>query len=365
MDPARLGGDVRRRRRRRPLPHELCEGVRVRARTLRGRPRLRGGRGADPEAGLDTRLAAGATGGRAVRPPRPARGGGTGRPAPRGGARGRGRPRDAHLHLRHDRAAEGVHAHAPQSRHGCDVRAGAAPASGRHRAPLSAAGPQLRASRAPGGDAARRHDRLRGRRRARARGARDRAPDHSAGRAAGIREDPREHARGDRAGRRPAPPDRSLGDRRRRQSRPAAPGGGAHPVHARVAGADRRPARLLEGARTARRPAPGLHLRRGAALHRRDGVLPCARDPGDRGLRTDRDRKLGDGQRPRGLPHRHRGPRRREHSRSAWPTTARSSSAATRSSPATSRIPTRPPPSWARTGGSAPATWARSTTTAS
>ena len=130
-------------------------------------------------------------------------------------------------------------------------------------------------------------------------------------------------------------------------------------------GARRRPARLREGARAARRQAPPRRLRRRAALDRRDGVLPRPRRAGDRGLRPDRDLELGDRERPGRLPHRDGRPAGRRQPRSGSPRTARSSSAATPSSPATTRSPRRPRRRSPRTAGSAPATSARSTRTAS
>ena len=77
-----------------------------------------------------------------------------------------GRPRDADLHLRHDRAAEGLHAHAPEPRHGGDTRVEGNPSAGRRDPALPAAGAQLRPARPPGGNASRSDGCARRRRRA-------------------------------------------------------------------------------------------------------------------------------------------------------------------------------------------------------
>ena len=120
---------------------------------LRGGARLHRGRRADAQARLRPRLAADAARDHPVRLAREARVRRAPREAPAAGAGRRGRPRDADLHLRHDRAAEGLHAHAPQPRHGGDPRRGRDEPAGRRRPPLPAARPQLRPARAPGGDA--------------------------------------------------------------------------------------------------------------------------------------------------------------------------------------------------------------------
>src|SRR5581483_7315163 len=108
LDPPRLGDHVDRRRRRRPLPDELREGMRVRPRALRSSRRLRRGRRADPQARLRARLAPGAARDPDVRPSREARGGGPRLAPPAARAGGGGRSGDAHLHVRHHRAAEGL-----------------------------------------------------------------------------------------------------------------------------------------------------------------------------------------------------------------------------------------------------------------
>ena len=69
-----------------------------------------------------------------------------------------------------------------------------------------------------------------------------------------LREDPREHPGRDRAIQGRKARDRPLGARRRKPREPAPPGGKPVPVVLHVQGADRRQARLLEGARAPRRP---------------------------------------------------------------------------------------------------------------
>ena len=101
---------------------------------------------------------------------------------------------------------------------------------------------------------------------------------------------------------------------------------------AAAAAEDRRQARLLEGARAARRPAAPRRVRCCAARHRRARVLPLAEHARDRGLRPDRDVELAERQRSRRLPLRHGRPRRRRLRAAARRRTARSSSAATPSS---------------------------------
>ncbi len=248
MDPPRLGGDVDRRGRRRALSHELGEGVRIHPRTLRGSPRLRGGRGADTEARLDSRRPPRPPRDHPVRLAREARGGRTTRPASAARARRRGRPRDADLHLGHDRAAEGLHAHAPQPRHRGHPRGGGHAPDRRRRPPLPADGPQLRPARAPGGEPPRSDGGSRRRRGAGAGGAGRRTADGPAGRPACVREGACEHARRDRACRRPAQADRAVGARGRRAHESRAARRLSRRSPAGAPGANRRPARVRKGA---------------------------------------------------------------------------------------------------------------------
>ena len=224
---------------------------------LRGGARLRRGRRADTQARLHPRLAAGAAGDRPVRPAREARGGRAAlakhlQPEPVAG----GRPRDADLHVRDDRAAEGLHAHAPQSRHGGDVRRRGARAARRRRASSSCRWPTATARLAhQAASASRRDGRARRRRRARARGAR--RPCKPTILPAVPRVYEKIHANalgGDRARGRHAHGGSGSGRSASARAR-AAPArrGSAVSGVARAATADRRPARLLEGARAARR----------------------------------------------------------------------------------------------------------------
>ena len=142
---------------------------------------------------------------------------------------------------------------------------------------------------------------------------------------------------------------------------PLAADGAARPPRA---GAPRRQARLRQGEGAPRRTASCRRLGRRAARRRRARVLPLARDARDRGLRPHRDGELAQRQRPGRIQVRHRRPRGRRLRDQARRATARSSSAATPSSPATTRIRRRLPPRSPTTAGSAPATSARSTRTA-
>jgi hypothetical protein len=129
--------------------------MRVRPRPLRGGARVHRGRGADPEARLRPRLTAEPTRDHPVRLARETRIGRAPRKALATGSDRRRRPRDADLHIGHDRAAQGLHAHAPQPRGRRDARRGRNEPAGRHLSPLPADGPQLRPARAPGRDESR------------------------------------------------------------------------------------------------------------------------------------------------------------------------------------------------------------------
>ena len=146
-----------------------------------------------------------------------------------------GRPLHLHLHLRHDRAAEGLHDLAPQLlRHGRGRRRPAELHRPRgHDAPLPAARAQLRPPDAPLRRVRRLRDRVPARPAPGGRGAADREADRLPERAARLREDPH---------------------RRRRQVRR----GDGREAEARRLGARRRPARQRAHAAPASRSRAGL-----------------------------------------------------------------------------------------------------------
>ena len=276
VDPARLGDHVDRRRRRRALPDEHR---RASARTSSATPRLcspsprtkhsarsshrcaqlpelREIVGFDELAAFDGETAA-LTPSRSV---------------------SRGRPRDAHLHVGHDRPAEGLHALAQEPRDGRVARETHIEGDDGHGAPLPADGAQLRADRASVGGVPRRDARaLRGRRPACPR----RSPATTRRSCRPCRASTRRstRTRWARSSGRAAPSARSAAGRS--ASARARAGCAGRDARCRPCSAlqqrDRGQARLLEGARAARRPFAARRLRRGAARHRRARVLPLAR----------------------------------------------------------------------------------------
>ena len=146
----------------------------------------------------------------------------------------RGRPLHVHLHVGHDRTAEGLHDPPPQLlRDGAEGRRDGGPPdrAGRRDAALPAARPQLRAPAPPVGRLHRLHDRVPARPAARRRRAAARAADALPERAARLREDPRG---------------------RRRASSPSRPGAQKRIVDWALA---RRPARVPT-LRQAKQPVP-------------------------------------------------------------------------------------------------------------
>ena len=243
----------------------------------------------------------------------------------RGGRRDRGgRPLHVHLHVRHDRPAQGLHDLAPELLR--DGRGRRRPAELHrprgHDAPLPPARAQLRPPDAPLGRVRRLRDRVparpaSGRGRA-ALGEADRLPE----RASGVREDPhrgrRSLRRGDgtrAAGSWTGRSGSAAASARLRRAGKPVPRGLAAQYKAR------RQARLQEGEGTPRRQAAHGDLRRRAALTRDRGVLPCARHPADRGLRADRVHDGRIDEHARGLPLRHRRASAPGHRGSSWPRT--------------------------------------------
>ncbi len=152
----------RRRRLGLGLPDQLGRRVPLRARALRVRGRVPGGRraaGEDPQRprppaqpAPDRPVRAGRGRGRRHHPRRAARA----RPGPRrrraGGAHGgrdQGRRVHLHLHVRHHRPAQVLHPQPRQlPRRGLHVRGAGRPGPGRGRVPVPAAGPRVRQARA-------------------------------------------------------------------------------------------------------------------------------------------------------------------------------------------------------------------------
>ena len=203
----------------------------------------------------------------------------------------RGRPPDDHLHVRDDRAAEGLHAAPPPLlRHGRD---------GREQSPGSWSGAIACSSTcrwlttSPGSCSTGRRARLHGcllpRRRPHPCRASRRFSDDPAERAPAVREGEDGRRRRLRRGDRPAPAPGRLGARGRakdcgrtgRSGERLPPGLAAQ----RVA---RRAARLRQGESKARRPPALRRLGRRAARDRGRGVLPHPRRRDPRGLRPDR-----------------------------------------------------------------------------
>ncbi len=118
-------------------------------------------------------------------------------------------------------------------------------------------------------------------------------------RAAGVREGVRRRARQGGGGLAPEEEDLPLGGRSGEGDLPAQAGGQAHSRGARLQGAPRPQARLLEDARRARRPPAVRGVGRGAAVARDRRVFPRRRDPDPGGVRPHRDLS-GAHQQPRG-----------------------------------------------------------------
>ncbi len=240
VDPSRLGGHEHRGGRRRHLPDEHRLGERVHPRPFRSSAGVRRGRRAARQARVDPGRAPSASRGARLRAALGAGGGGprsrefeSRRARSRGAGDRRGRSRNADLHVRHDRAAERLHAHAQEPRHRGGPCAHEHAGRRRHRPSLSSARAHVRSSRAPG----RRLLRLDGRARlgsdTRRGGARRCAADDPAGSAAHLREDPRRRPRPDRErGGRKAEA-RPLGAGRRRARVASAQSGRAGPCWAR------------------------------------------------------------------------------------------------------------------------------------
>ena len=305
----RLRARPDRRDRRGRLPVERDERVEVHRRALGVRRGVVRGRGAAGEAGgpqpgapARVRRPGRAAGTRAHLRARAARGAG-GR---RGGGR-RGRPLHLHLHVGHDRPAQGLHDPAPQLLRDVPQRRGDRQLhEGRHAAAVPAAGAQLRPADASARPAPGLHDRVlprppRGGREA-ARGAPDRVPERAARLREGAHGCAGEVRRGDGHAR---SADR-LGARRRAAGQRAAPARATCAARSGCQAPDRRPARLLEGEGASRRPAACRDLRRRTAGARGRRVLPRARHPHPRGLRADRVHHCRHGQPARSLPLRHR-----------------------------------------------------------
>ena len=257
---------------------------------LRGRGAARQGRGGPGEpAGAPTRPL--------VCRPACARGGGPRVPrgAPGGARRGgcgdrRGGPLHVHLHVGHDRAAEGVHDPPPQLlRDGrCDRRTARPQPTWRCDAPVPPARAQLRAADAPLRAVRRLHDRVpAGAARRRPRDPRG-AADDPAERPARVREGA--HRRDDivrRGHRGEAAADR-LGARRRPAGERAPPRGTEAAARTRDPAPPRRAPGVLEGERASRRTAPAPDLGWRAA---REGDRRALRRNGHLhhgGLRPDR-----------------------------------------------------------------------------
>ena len=192
------------------------------------------------------------------------------------GARRRGGALHLHLHLRYDRAAEGLHDPPPQLLRDGDRRrqdGTAVRRPGGHAAPLPAARAQLRAADPPPGDPRRLHAGVLPR------------PTRVGEALLAVRPTtfpsvPRVYEKihtavvagfADAHG-----PSRSIGQwalRVGREVSRAPPGGRSDPAPARAAAPDRGPARLLEGQGAARRPPSPCELGRRTALTRRDRAL--------------------------------------------------------------------------------------------
>ena len=297
MVAVRLRAGADRRRRDAHLPEQLAPRHRVHPRPLRvGRRALCG-------------CAPGGTRRRArelvARPPAPADGGrsgrarGRGRALPRGAPDGarrgdrcrrRGRSLHAPVHLGHDGPAEGLHGAASQLlRDGVGDRPSAElRARRRPDAAVPPARPQLRAADAPHRPVRRLHDRLPARSAADRGRAADRASDGTAERAPRLREDPHRRRRGPRRDDgREAPVGRLVAPDRAR-GRQAAGGGPARRRRAEAEGRPRRPARLREDPRSARRPPADADLGRRAARPGDRRVLRRGRHQDLRGLRAQR-----------------------------------------------------------------------------
>ncbi len=303
---------VRGRRRGADLPHQLAGRVPARPWSLRRAPRLLRGRRAGREDRRDPRPVPRS---RARRRHQRRRGGGRdfarraatarrcNRRRRRRRARRRHRPRRSRhdrLHLWHDRAGEGLHAHARElpRGHADDPRPAAARPGRPDRLHVPPARARTLARDAGGRARRRRHDRLLGRRpQADRRRARGRQPDPFPGGAADLRE----AAHGDRRRRRGAAALRrrrraALGaragaQRSRRAARRAAP----EPDRRRAV-RHRRPARAREGAAGLRPATRDGARRRGADRARADRVLRRLRRAATRGLRPDRELLGGHGQ---------------------------------------------------------------------
>ncbi len=273
-DRSRRGADLSVQHRDRGLLHPRA----LERRRLPGRRRraARQDRGRAPRARLharDTRRASCAR-------PR-ARVGSPGRPGRGARPDRRRRPVHVHLHVRHDRPAQGLHDPQPELlRDGRKDRPDREllPPERRH-APLPAARTQLRAAHAPAGRAPRLHDRVPARpaphRRGDAGGEADGPPDRAARAGEGAHRGHRE-LRG--RNRRQAPTDR-LGARRGQAGEPSAAAARARPEVPGARTPDRRPARLLEGQGAPGRAAPRRDLGGRATREGDRRVLPHARHP--------------------------------------------------------------------------------------
>ena len=226
------------------------------------------------------------------------------------GVRGdrRGRPLHVHLHVRHDRPAEGLHDLEPQLlRDGRGRRRSrVVHRPRRHDAALPAARAQLRPADAPVRALRRLHDRVPARPAAGRSGAARGPPDGVPERAARLREDPHGRRRALRRGHRPAPEAGRLGAPCRPRRERAAPRRTAGPARAGGAVPRRRPARLREGQGAPGWPPAHRHLGRRPALTRDRRVLPRDRHPPRRGLRADRVHDRSVDEHAERLPLRHR-----------------------------------------------------------
>ena len=206
-----------------------------------------------------------------------------------GGDRGE-RPLHDHLHVGHDRAAEGLHVEPSELLRDGERRRPDGQLLPRRRphAPLPPARAQLRAVDAPDGCVRRVPDRSPSRPASRRRGAAAGAPDDSPERPARVREGAHGGTGALRRGDGPeatahrlGAPDRTPGEpargrRRAGASRPPGP-----PPHGG-------PARLQQGARSARGPSQDRDLRRSAAREGDRGVLRRDRRAHRGGLRPHR-----------------------------------------------------------------------------